>query len=217
MKFRYNEIIIWLIPGLYFMCLLCLIVLPPFTDGSEIKAYIEAIKSFPEGIVTSAALFFIPFVSFVIGYLINYIASQLEFWMYKYNLMKRPSTIILSGKSDRYKLADLNNLRQRLGYHKQNEPTNAEANNYFIKAKQGIDISPLDTYYFKSVFGRNLLCSQVLIIVSMVFEEIYFCNGELNILIFCVILGILFFTSWRRNSKIYVKNIFSSYAHGTEN
>ena len=98
MEFRYNEIIIWLIPGLYFLCLVCLFVLPPFTDGSEVATYLNAIKEIPDGIVTSAALFFIPFVSFVIGYLINYIASQTEFWLYKFDILKRPSRIILSGQ-----------------------------------------------------------------------------------------------------------------------
>ena len=88
MEFRYNEIIIWLIPGLYFLCLVCLFVLPPFTDGSEVATYLNAIKEIPDGIVTSAALFFIPFVSFVIGYLINYIASQTEFWLYKFDILK---------------------------------------------------------------------------------------------------------------------------------
>lgn len=211
MEFRYNEIIIWLIPGLYFLCLICLFVLLPFTDESDVAAYLNAIKEIPDGLVTSAGLFFIPFVSFVIGYLINYIASQTEFWCYKSNILNRPSKIILSGESNRYKLSDLDILRQKLGYPSQRELTNDIANDLLIKAKQNINISEFDTYYFKSVFGRNLLCAQVIVVAGIIFDWIYFCNLELTGLICFVLLVILFFASWRRNSKIYVKNIFSAY------
>lgn len=211
MEFRYNEIIIWLIPGLYFLCLVCFFVLPPFTDGSEVATYLNAIKEIPDGIVTSAALFFIPFVSFVIGYLINYIASQTEFWLYKFDILKRPSRIILSGKSDRYRLANLDTLLQRLERSSRSNLTNANANALFIKVKQSIDICPLDTYYFKSVFGRNLLCAQVLVLICVVFECFYLKCLDLLGLSVTLVTGLLFFTSWRRNSKIYVKNILSMY------
>lgn len=211
MEFRYNEIIIWLIPGLYFLCLSCLFVLLPFTDSDEITNTIVSLKDIPEGILTSAALFFIPFVSFVIGYLINYVASQTEFWMYEFNGLNRPSKIILSDKTERYKLADLNKLLHNLGAPLSGNFTNKESNTLFVRAKQCIDLSPLDTYYFKSVFGRNIFCAQIMVILGVIYECIYFCYFDVSGIIINTTIGFLLFTSWRRNNLIYVKNIFSLY------
>ena len=216
MEFRYNEIITWLIHGLYLLCLLSLLVIPPFIDVNEISAYLNMIKEIPDGIVTSAALFFIPFVSFVIGYLINYIASQFEFWMYKFDLLKRPSRILLSGKSERYKLADLNSILNRLRYTSDSSLTNKVANDLLIKAKQTVDICSLDTYYFKTVFGRNLLCSQIFVTLGLIYDYFHFDNSALISQIISLVAVWFFFTSWRRNSKIYVKNIFSIYMKKTE-
>lgn len=211
MEFRYNEIIVWLIPGLYFLCLMFLFILLPITGDGEIVKYINSIKDLPEGVQTSAALFFIPFVSFVVGYLINYIASQSEFVMYKFNILQRPSKILLSGKSDRYRVADLRLLEHKLSYSSNNDITNDEANKLLIKTKQNVDISSLDTYYFKSVFGRNLLCSQVLIIIGIIFDAIYFKSLESTGMIVCIAISLLLFASWRRNCKIYTKNILALY------
>lgn len=211
MEFRYNEIIIWLVPGLYLLCVWSLFILIPFSNSSDIQVYIRFLKGIPDGVLTSAALFFIPFVSFVIGYLINYISSQMEYWLYSMNILERPSRIILKDKSKRYKISNLNSLLCRLGSTNQNIDSNEKANILLMQAKQSVNICSLDTYYFKSVFGRNLCCAQVIVIIAIVVCSIYYKYIDYTTLIFCLTIGVLLFTSWQRNSKIYVKNIFILY------
>ncbi len=217
MEFRYNEIIIWLIPGLYLLCLVCLFVLSPFMDNIDFQSCFELLKQLPDGVATSATVFFIPFVSFVMGYLINYIASQGEYWLYCCKYFKRPSRIILEGKTRRYKIVDKKKLLMKLGRGPYALYSNSEANDMLSKAKQSVDISSLDTYYFKSILGRNLLCAQVLFIVGLIFDYFLLRQSDLTIMTISAVAGLLFFASWRRNCKIYVRHIFALYLRSAVN
>ncbi len=210
MDYRYNEIIIWMIPGLYLMCLGFGIIVYPIVGNVSLDSLKEFFDVIPDGVLTTTALFFIPFISLVLGYLINYLASQLEYWGYQSGFKKRASYVILTGESTRYTVADFRGLRKKLGCQEQ-KLTNATANKYFIKAKQSIELSSLENYYFKTVFGRNILCSQVIITILTI--VLYFVGLSISqwLIMIMSLMTFLFYLSWDRNNKVYVKYIFSSY------
>lgn len=168
----------------------------------------DILNNITSSALASIVLFAVPFVNFLVGYLLNYIASELEYIAYKYKF-PRPSRIFLNKESKRYFINDLDSLKRKLGIPFNERVDNDLSNQFFTKAKQKIVKNDLDSYYFKSAFGRNLLCAQILLIIACVIALFLRCT-----LVFTVYIGlyellffILFFNSWRRNNIVYVKYI----------
>lgn len=206
MTYRYNEIIVWMIPGLYFVLAFCAII--SLADYNVFRPVFDILNNIPSSALAPIVLFAVPFVSFLVGYLLNYIASELEYISYKYKF-PRPSRILLNKESKRYFINDIDSLKRKLGIPFNERVDNDLSNQLFTKAKQKIVKNDLDSYYFKSAFGRNLLCAQILLIIACVIALFLRCTLAFTVYVglYELLFSILFFNSWRRNNIVYVKYI----------
>lgn len=210
MTYRYNEIIVWMIPGLYFV--LAFGTLISLADPNVFKPVFDIFNSIPSSALAPIVLFAVPFVSFLVGYILNYIASEIEYIAYKYKF-PRPSRILLNNESKRYIINDLDSLKQELGIPLNRIVDNDLSNHFFTKVKQIIVKNDLDSYYFKSAFGRNLLCAQILLMIACIISLFLKCSlvFTIYVVLYEVLFLILLFNSWRRNNIVYVKYILLKY------
>ena len=214
MTYRYNEIIVWMIPGLYFVLAFCAII--SLADYNVFQPVFDILNNIPSSALAPIVLFAVPFVSFLVGYILNYIASEFEYIAYKYKF-PRPSRILLNKESKRYFINDIDSLKRKLGISLNERVDNDLSNQFFTKAKQKIVKNDLDSYYFKSAFGRNLLCAQILLIAAYLMS--FFMDTTVKFVIYVGLYELLFlvvlFKSWRRNNIVYVKYILLKFQHSS--
>lgn len=184
-----------------------------------------------ESIVTML-IFCIPVVGMILGYIINYLGSLIEFYLYKMGL-RRPSRMVLTGKCSRTKSADLDGLLAKLceerhitEEHKRNKNIdNDKANECLNAAKQGIDREKVTTFYYKFAFGRNIFFSHVfatLLCLATFYlgewitykpeDTTSFGHFDWPWLAISLLLALVYFFAWRRHGDTYAKYCFAEYA-----
>ena len=212
MQFRIQEILKYIVPGLYFIGVLA---------GNVIFGYwdiiCKAFESLSENSVNIMlditgfeviTIFCVPIVGLVLGYCINFLASFLEYSLYKF--CSRPSERILLRKSNRHKISE-DLLKKEVNPLPANRE---ECSIYLTKAKQyNMNNMDVSVYLYRSVLGRNIFMSQVLTIIV----TLLFCQATwvfMKIILIELVLANIFYMAWNHDSHIYVKYVLSLFLRG---
>lgn len=211
MNYRFQEIMKMVVPGF-----LVIIFIAIFNSAYEVELYGEIgklakhIKPLPQPVLVVV----LPFVAFIIGYLVNMIASFCERYSYKLNIIDRPSHKLLKKetmftKEQRMKLVSLINHPDEYNICRK------QAGLIFKKVKEIHQRShDVDEFYYQSVMARNIFGSYS---IGMLYGVVtIFCKnltfGEYGWLwMFCVVLWLCLFLQWERNNKTYVRRLLSEY------
>lgn len=203
MTYKFSDILRMIIPGLYFITL-CL--------GTSVDLGIiridEATPFFKllTSTFANVIVILLPFLGYIVGYIINICTSYIERVVYRIKKLKRPSQIVLGFNED-YRLKDVPKILAHYGINEVNEQT---AHKAFLLAKEEITQSDrINTHFEQSTFARNIAGVQLLYTL-IAFVSMFF--GGLYSLISFVISAVLFVIclyNWRRQSCVYAKYVFS--------
>lgn len=203
MTYKFSDILRMIIPGLYFITL-CLGI----SVDIEITR-IDAATPFFKLLTSTFAnviVILLPFLGYIVGYIINICSSYIERVVYRRKIMKRPSQIVLGFNED-YRLKDVSKILAHYGINEVNEQT---AHKAFLLAKEEISQSDrINTHFEQSTFARNIAGTQFLFTVIALVAM--FLGGFFSFIGFIcsLLLFLLFFYNWRRQSCVYVKYVFS--------
>ena len=203
MTYKFSDILRMIIPGLYFITL-CLGI----SVDLEIIRIDEATPLFKLFTSTFANVIVIllPFLGYIVGYIINICSSYMERVVYRRKIMKRPSQIVLGFNED-YRLKDVSKILAHYGINEVNEQT---AHKAFLLAKEEITQSDrINTHFEQSTFARNIAGVQLLFTLiafaSMLFGGLY----SLISFVISAVLCVICLYNWRRQSCVYAKYAFS--------
>lgn len=206
MSYRIEELIRLIIPGLYLAAIAVgIFISNKWTEitGNNGTAIINFIDS-TSGII----LLLIPFLGFILGYIVEVLMSFIEHAFYFFGC-RRPSKDVLQGfifKSfNPYTLNKRENIALKLGI-KNNDYTNKICGEALQKAKQSIDMSKVRSFYYSSIFARNIFGCQVITTV-LLFVYVKDCGFEF----LSILLSILFLVFWIHMNHVYVKYVFAEY------
>lgn len=148
----------------------------------------------------------LPFLGYIVGYIINICSSYMERVVYRRKIMKRPSQIVLGFNED-YRLKDVSKILAHYGINEVNEQT---AHKAFLLAKEEISQSDrINTHFEQSTFARNIAGAQLIFtlvaFIAMFFGGLYSLTSFIISLLLCIIC----LYNWRRQSCVYAKYVFS--------
>ena len=192
-----------IIPGLYFITL-CLGVCVDL----EIIRIDEATPFFKllTSTFANVIVILLPFLGYIVGYIINICSSFMERFVYRRNILKRPSQIVLGFNED-YRLKDVSIILEHYGINEVNEQT---AHKAFLLAKEEISQSDrINAHLEQSIFARNIAGAQL--VFTLVALIAIFFGGLYSLISFIIslLLFLLCLYNWRRQSCVYAKYIFS--------
>lgn len=203
MTYKISDILRMIIPGLYFITL-CLGI----SVDLEIIRIDEATPFFKllTSTFANVIVILLPFLGYIVGYVINICSSYIERVVYRSNILKRPSQLVLGFNED-YRLKDVSKILAHYGINEVNEQT---AHKAFLLAKEEISQSDrINTHFEQSTFARNIAGVQLLYtliaFVSMFFGGLYSLISFMVSAVLCVIC----LYNWRRQSCVYAKYVFS--------
>lgn len=203
MTYKFSDILRMIIPGLYFITL-CL----GTSVDLEIIRIDEATPFFK--LITSTfanvIVILLPFLGYIVGYIINICTSYIERVVYRIKKLKRPSQIVLGFNED-YRLKDVSKILAHYGINEVNEQT---AHKAFLLAKEEISQSDrINTHFEQSTFARNITGVQLLFTL-IAFASMFF-GGLYSLISFVIsaVLCVICLYNWRRQSCVYAKYVFS--------
>ncbi len=206
MTYRFQDILRMVIPGLYLITLcFILFVWVGWIDVSEGATILSLIKS---SFANTMALI-LPFIGFVIGYIINVVSSYIERIIYKVPKAKRPSAYVLMGKNKNYHIDNLDQLKVKIRIE---EVTNDNANKAFQSAKEELrNDENINVFYAQSILARNLAGCQVLFTILCLI--CLFINWRLSLWwgIGSFLLCAIMVYNWWRQRCVYAKYVFAAY------
>lgn len=203
MTYKFSDILRMIIPGLYFITL-CL----GTSVDLEIMRIDEATPFFKllTSTFANVIVILLPFLGYIVGYIINICTSYIERVVYRIKKLKRPSQIVLGFNED-YRLKDVSKILAHYGINEVNEQT---AHKAFLLAKEEITQSDrINTHFEQSTFARNIAGVQLLYtliaFVSMFFAGLY----SLISFVISAVLCVICLYNWRRQCCVYAKYVFS--------
>jgi len=206
MTYRFQDILRMVIPGLYLITLcFILFVWVGWIDVSDGSTILSLIKS---SFANTMALI-LPFIGFVIGYIINVGSSYFERIIYRIPKATRPSAYVLKGKNDNYHIDNLNQLKVFIGIDKVD---NDKANKAFQSAKEALrNDENINVFYAQSILARNLAGCQVLFTILCLI--CLFINWRLSLWwgIGSFLLCVIMVYNWWRQRCVYAKYVFAAY------
>lgn len=203
MTYKFSDILRMIIPGLYFITL-CL--------GTSVDLGIiridEATPFFKllTSTFANVIVILLPFLGYIVRYIINICTSYIERVVYRIKKLKRPSQIVLGFNED-YRLKDVPKILAHYGINEVNEQT---AHKAFLLAKEEIPQSDrINTHFEQSAFARNIAGVQLLFTL-IAFASIFF-GGLYSLISFVIsaVLCVICLYNWRRQSCVYAKYVFS--------
>ena len=203
MTYKFSDILRMIIPGLYFITL-CL----GTSVDLEIIRIDEATPFFKllTSTFANVIVILLPFLGYIVGYIINICTSYIERVVYRIKKLKRPSQIVLGFNED-YRLKDVSKILAHYGINEVNEQT---AHKAFLLAKEEISQSDrINTHFEQSTFARNIAGVQLLFTL-IAFASMFF-GGLYSLISFMVsaVLCVICLYNWRRQSCVYAKYVFS--------
>ena len=156
-------------------------------------------------------LFTVPIAAFFVGFFIEYIASNVEYLLYKWNILRRPSYIILNNKSERYRIAEYQTLVQKLGVSEGEIKNNKEAKRIYSKAKQNLqDPTYSEEFFYLMLVARNLFFSEVILLVAAL---VMVCLNRLSwwVVGILIVMALVLFHRWRQRSLTLSKHVLLEY------
>lgn len=203
MTYKFSDILRMIIPGLYFITLsLGISVDLEIIRIDEETPFFKLLTSTFANVI----VILLPFLSYIVGYIINICSSYMERVVYRRKIMKRPSQIVLGFNED-YRLKDVSKILAHYGINEVNEQT---AHKAFLLAKEEISQSDrINTHLEQSTFARNIAGVQLLYtliaFVSMFFGGLY----SLISFVISAVLCVICLYNLRRQSCVYAKYVFS--------
>lgn len=203
MTYKFSDILRMIIPGLYFITLsLGISVDLEIIRIDEETQFFKLLTSTFANVI----VILLPFLGYIVGYIINICSSYMERLVYRIKKMKRPSQIVLGFNED-YRLKDVSKILAHYGINEVNEQT---AHKAFLLAKEEISQSDrINTHFEQSTFARNIAGVQLLYtliaFVSMFFGGLY----SLISFVISAVLCVICLYNWRRQSCVYAKYVFS--------
>lgn len=203
MTYKISDILRMIIPGLYFITLsLGISVDIEIIRIDEATPFFKLLTSTFANVI----VILLPFLGYIVGYIINICSSYIERVVYRRKIMKRPSQIVLGFNED-YRLKDVSKILAHYGINEVNEQT---AHKAFLFAKEEISQSDrINTHFEQSVFARNIAGVQLLFtliaLASMFFGGLY----SLICFVISTVLCVICLYNWRRQSCVYAKYVFS--------
>lgn len=206
MTYRFQDILRMVIPGLYFITL-CFILFVcvgwiDISTGSTIHSLLKS--SF-----ANAMAIILPFMGFVIGYIINVVSSYIERIVYKIPKFIRPSAYVLKGENKNYHIDNLKELKIMLHI---GNITNDNANEASQKAKEALhNDENITVFYAQSVLARNLAGCQILFTITCLI--CIFFDWKLSLIWAggSLLLGVVMIYNWWRQRCVYAKYVFAAY------
>lgn len=213
MEFRIQEVLGWIIPGLYLLGICLGFYL--FNNQGFMTLYKSSIwhEIIQSDLMTALVVFAIPVIGMIAGYMLNYIGSFLEHLVYRIPFLPRPARLLLDNRSSRSKIADLDLLRKTLGLcsldrrKSCNTLDNRYANVCRNNAVQHIAPESVERYYFRMIFGRNLATSQLISFIYILINR--FIISPLVVIM--AIVSVLLICCYYRDSLTYTKYCFVEY------
>lgn len=203
MTYKFSDILRMIIPGLYFITLsLGISVDLEIIRIDEATPFFKLLTSTFANVI----VILLPFLGYIVGYIINICSSYMERLVYRSNILKRPSQIVLGFNED-YRLKDVSKILAHYGINEVNEQT---AHKAFLLAKEEITQSDrINTHFEQSTFARNIAGVQLLFTL-IAFASMFF-GGLYSLISFVIsaVLCVICLYNWRRQSCVYAKYVFS--------
>lgn len=203
MTYKFSDILRMIIPGLYFITLsLGISVDLEIIRIDEATPFFKLLTSTFANVI----VILLPFLGYIVGYIINICSSYIERVVYRRKIMKRPSRIVLGFNED-YRLKDVSKILAYYGINEVNEQT---AHKAFLLAKEEISQSDrINTHFEQSTFARNIAGVQLLFTL-IAFASMFF-GGLYSLISFVIslLLSLVCLYNWRRQSCVYAKYVFS--------
>lgn len=219
MEFKNNEVICWIIPGIYIIVIfVSLFGLP------------ENIVNDAKGTTIDVAVilvFALPIIGLIVGYSINLCASWLEWKLYALKKegswlgLNRSSYRILNNISNRTKLSNSSSVIEKLREKNSDLfpqegnsiPNNIIAERSLLFAKEKINQESVNSYYYPCTFARNLCFAQLIAVIMMIISSISN-SWTVPRIVFdgvSIVLLLLFYMGWRRKCDCYVRCCFTEF------
>ena len=179
-----------------------------FGNEQESESFVK-IMNLGSDLSEGAKYAMLAIVVYVVGVLINYLASLCERLLYKSRLLKRPSQKILNDDTEEYKVNGIERIREEFndllfkGVVCQ-EQAHRIVN--IIKGRINRKDNMVEEMYHQSILARNLLGAQIIsVLVGLFLNYKVF---TMPYIFLCTILSLLFYWEWRRKNFVYMRNIF---------
>ncbi len=203
MTYKFSDILRMIIPGLYFITLsLGISVDIEIIRIDKATPFFKLLTSTFANVI----VILLPFLGYIVGYIINICSSYIERVVYRRKIMKRPSQIVLGFNED-YRLKDVSKI---LAHYVINEVNEQTAHKAFLLAKEEISQSDrINTHFEQSTFVRNIAGVQLLFTL-IAFASMFF-GGLYSLISFVIslLLSLVCLYNWRRQSCVYAKYVFS--------
>ena len=202
MSYRTQEILRMIIPGLYLIAMVLIMFL--YRGGwdkiviQEQNTIIEVLKG-----ASNVVVLLLPFLGFVVGYVIECLMSILERLLYCIKV-PRPSKMVLLGCKIYY-LDDTCKIRKKLGLR--SSITNDKAGKALQIAKLAIQRQNVETFHDSSILARNIMGSQLMLTIYTIYNNGWFpCEFWAMLFLF-----ILLSAYWYHKNCIYAKYVLNEY------
>lgn len=209
---RFKEIMRRLVPGGY--ALVFMQITHGFTGNGNndiifrLASSVNGVEDVKSGLLYSL----IVVIAYIIGFLNNTIASSIERFCYKMEVLSRPSRMVLT-KSSKYRMENSEKVVSKSGVEvfcgnvcQEQAARILRIAKCSIKRKDNV----VEEMFHQSIMARNLLCVHIL---SVIIVAINYVNNFswMSFTIASLIIGMLFWKEWRRKNIIYVRNVFEEY------
>lgn len=202
MNYRIQDFMKLIIPGMYVEAMIF---------GWYVFTQDNAVEWDKAKDLNSITLFLIPFVGYVIGYLLECIMSSIEHLFY--TIGRRPSKTILKG-CGLYSLTSKNRILTHHGVQ-QGTITNSKANEILQTAKQVIDRERVEHFRNNSMLARNIFGAQLLLSIVYTLITDLICKDPLFYSVWTI--TILFLIYWIHHTHVYVKYALAEYGNKLPN
>ena len=206
MNYKFQDILQIVIPGLYLAFAISVVIYMTDSDGQYVPTELLNMLKTP---FANAIAVFLPFGGYIIGYLLNVIASGFERYLYEKEWLKRPSLHVLQKWDKEYYIKDCDYIFKTLGFTNTFSSENTRL--AFRKAKMSIKWNDvMDNFYLQSIIARNILVAHLVVTVAC--AVVLIINLSWTMCVTMIILALItrcLFLNWRRRSFLYVERVFA--------
>lgn len=206
MYYKFQDILKIVIPGLYLAFAISVVIYMTDSDGQYVPTDLLNMLKTP---FANAIAVFLPFGGYIIGYLLNVVASGLERLAYEKEWLKRPSLHVLQKWDTEFYVKDSECIFKTLGFTNTFSSENTRL--AFRKAKMSIKWNDvIENFYLQSIIARNILMAHIIVIIACAVVLIIDASCAMGVtMIILALIAWCLFLNWRRRSFLYVERVFA--------
>lgn len=206
MNYKFQDILKIVIPGLYLAFAISVVIYMTDSDGQYVPNELLNMLKTP---FANAIAVFLPFGGYIIGYLLNVVASGLERLAYEKEWLKRPSLHVLQKWDKEFYVKDCECIFKTLGFTNTFSSENTRL--AFRKAKMSIKWNDvIENFYLQSIIARNILMAHIIVIIACAVVLIIDASCAMGVtMIILALIAWCLFLNWRRRSFLYVERVFA--------